>query len=434
MHKHAVTRYGVVVILATICCHVYAANLDVAREALRSYFNAAVSGDTLMINNTTTKEARGVETIGLRAYYYAVYRQSTGEELSAEYKILEESEGPGYVKFLVSDPLLANHSRWFFLTFQDSSWRITAPYKILCADYCHIETDHFVIYWSNKKSSISPHLDIRPSLLSLTKMEELYDRVSELLRYEVPYKIEYYICPSVGDPDLFLHGLEGGKHQGHNSIDSRVCFAIHPYNAHVLTHAISISAIQKKTPPHPISILREGLATAFQWPDARIGHIPSVILVKNMLQEKSCPTLDSVICCYGSIPLEKNYPISATFVLFLLEMYGEDRFRSLWYNHPHDNPHAFIDYVETMYGRSITELEDEWKGWVNEEVEKLNVGIEYEYNQILTTNWQSTESEYFVVHHKADEKPSAKILGQTDSLYVNINDRIGLNPLTRIDY
>lgn len=435
MRTKLTRQYGsLFIIITTLYSFALCSNLDDARKVLQSYFEAVSKDDTATINATITDEAHGITAIGLRAYYYKRFEESTTKKWTSKYAILDEKEDKTHTKFLVEDPWPTKQKRWFFLIIKDGSWKITAPWEVLCNHYCSIETEHFVVYWSKEGSFVSPNLDITPSLLSLRKLEELYHDISQLLNYEVPYKIQYYVCPSDREPMLFLEGLEGMKEQGSNSVDSKICFAIHPYNAHVVIHAISISAIQKKIPPMPHPLIREGLATAFQWPDARIGHIPSVILVKNMFDNNACPSLDSLIRNYNKLPSQLQYPIAATFVLFIIERYGKEKFLRLWYNQPHDNVVAFVDTLEAIYGKDLCELERLWKEYVLTKTKKLFVPIEYTYNQILTANWIETASDYFIVHHKSYDKPSKDNLHILDSLYTNLCRMIGLEPLRAVDY
>lgn len=405
-----------------------------AREVLESYFIAACTYDTVTINKIITEAARGVGHIGHRAYYYEKYSDMISDDFLDDHEILDGERVGEYIQFEVNDPWGNIQKRWFYLVFEESEWKIAAPWEVLCSDYHRTETEHFVVYWSDEESFVSPHLDITPSEFSLNKLEELYQQMRTLLQYEMLYKIHYYICASDEQPELFLKGVEGRKHQGGNSIDSKVCFAIHPYNAHVVIHAISITAVQEKTPPHPNDLLREGLATAFQWSDARIGHIPSAILVNNMLDNNACPSLDSVIHNYNKIPSKITYPISATFVLFLIEKYSESKFRRLWYDHPHDDIVAFIDTLTTIYGKNVSQLDAEWREWVIKKAKEINVPIEYEYNQILTANWQKTKSDYFAIHHKSYEIPTKEGVQYLDSLYLCFCEKIALEPERNIDY
>lgn len=435
MHKcNVIQSSSYLIIFVLIYNHGNCSDLDNAHQVLESYFTAACTNDTITINKIITEAARGAGHIGQRAYYYNKYNDLINEDFLDEHEILDGEKVGEYIQFQVNDPWGIIQKRWFYLVFEKNEWKIAAPWEVLCKNYHKTETEHFVVYWSDEKSFVSPHLDITPSESSLNKLEELYQQMSSLLHYEMPYKIHYYICASDEQPELFLKGLEGKKHQGGNSIDSRVCFAIHPYNAHVVIHAISITAVQEKTPPHPNDLLREGLATAFQWPDARISHIPSAVLVKNMLDNNACPNLDSVIRNYNRIASKKTYPISATFVLFLIEKYGESKFRRLWYSHPHDDIVTFIDTLTIIYEEDVLGLDTEWQEWIIKKTKKIRVPIEYEYNQILTANWQKARSDYFVIHHKSYEVSTKENLLQLDSLYVSICEKIALKPMKNIDY
>ena len=127
---------------------------------------------------------------------------------------------------------------------------------------------------------------------------------------------------------------------------------------HEITHVITWNTLGEPG----TQFLSEGVAVAMdgEW-HSQLDTITDLHLwVKKFIEEGTLPELDDLIESWGSVPGSISYPASGSFVLYLLDMYGAERFKQLFYRATSAN---FHDEFQKIYNISLPVAEQMWKDY-----------------------------------------------------------------------
>lgn len=205
-----------------------------------------------------------------------------------------------------------------------------------------VKTGNFVHYWLEK-----PYPEG-----SIAFQQQMFDSYAQ--RLGIPEQkrpeISYYFYPDT----TALHAATGVKTESYVDSRRRQIHSIHPVEDHEIVHFL--------TQPYGTlpTVLMEG--TAFYLMDnlegARITPLAQELLrskrlapVKVMVDPSAMKRFEAAILV----------PSAATFIGFLVEGYGAEKFLELHRIVPVDVGYdGFAQAVETAYGKPLTELEAEW--------------------------------------------------------------------------
>ena len=227
------------------------------------------------------------------------------------------------------------------------------------------ETEHFVIYYP-KGSEAEREIE-----LIAEDHEFRYWQLSKFLKVEPPGKVRSYIYPS---PDVKkrLMGARG------TSIEDPIGLEIHlnyrPFPHPVLKHELAHIFSAAFHPFLRMSLkvgLHEGLAVAADWSEERLTPHQ---WAKAMLTLGVAPSMKRLMGAIGfwTENPSRAYMAAGSFVRFLIERYGVERFRIVY---PLGN-------FRKAYGKPLEELVGEWRVFL-EKVTLSEEDLSYAKNALL---------------------------------------------------
>ena len=201
------------------------------------------------------------------------------------------------------------------------------------------ESDHFIFYYDEEYLSYE-----EIETIALTQ-EDLFYRISDILDIQYTGKITYY---------LYGNRMDYGGIPGAYAVGSEIHFlcifcvdfckeGLH--DAHEMTHALSDNI------GYQHGLLAEGLAVYIE--DYIMKGVNLHGVVKILHTEGRLTSLEDLWEDYWCDILY-NYDIAGSFTQFLIEEYGMEKYKQL-YSHT-----LFQDAFPTIYGKSFSEISDEW--------------------------------------------------------------------------
>ncbi len=255
------------------------------------------------------------------------------------------------------------------------------------------ESENYTFYYT--ESTIT-----KPELERIAEIQEdIFDFVSGFLGVEYTKKIGYYLHPSREEFKSFAGGYVGESGKVHWLCE--MCGTHYCTNwkgdPHEITHILSFEI------GLPSTLFMEGLAIYVS--DVYFGeesYSRSKILLEN---DAVVPPSDLV----RSLDFREHdpvvsYNVAGSFVAFMIETYGIERFLRLYSESP--TTYASIDMnTERIYGKSFEDLENEWISFLQAyEYEVLEIkdckemieksGKIYFYYFYLTLRLEDSYSEY----------------------------------------
>lgn len=207
------------------------------------------------------------------------------------------------------------------------------------------ESEHFIFYYQKD------HLTEAEIISIVENQEALFIEITDLLDLEFSKKITYYLYRYRKD----YEGIPGAYCVGTEIqflCEFCVDFCKNGLNdAHEMTHALA-SEIGFQH-----GLLAEGLAVYVEDYYIRGENLHSI--VKILLEEDRVTPLEDLVDDFWCDILY-NYDIAGSFVVFLIEEYGMDKFKEL-YSKPLSE-----DSFGEVYWRSLSVLEKKWLSTVQE--------------------------------------------------------------------
>ena len=184
----------------------------------------------------------------------------------------------------------------------------------------------------------------------VSRYEKAYENISSYLKTEVPGKIIYYCFPSrQAGMDIIGYDL-GFCHPANNQVYAILGQNEQQTTGHEMTHVISFYMSPTITSE---VFLHEGLAES-QNQEGEDFHGEVAYLMKT----ESFVPLKELRSNFRSYDTQLAYNEAASFVLFLIDTYGIDKFKKLWARE--DFEKALLD----IYKKDSNELGKEWEGLI----------------------------------------------------------------------
>ncbi len=257
----------------------------------------------------------------------------------------------------------------------------------ILSDWKRSESDHFIFnyppggYVENNLSDI------------ISRYEKAYKNISEFLQTEMPGKIVYYCFPS-RESGMDVIGYElGFCHPANKQVYAIMGQSEQQTTGHEMTHVISFyiaSTINSDV------LIHEGLAESLNQ-NGEDFHGQAAYLMK----EGTFVSLKELRKDFRSYDTQLSYNEAASFVLFLIETYGIEKFKQVWARED------FSGALPEVYGKNYDELGKEWEdllkktepvewqgGGVDEElIENLDKELEEELRFLYDPNFPFNEEE-----------------------------------------
>jgi len=196
-----------------------------------------------------------------------------------------------------------------------------------------------------------------PTPLQTKKLDEFYKETSSYLDLSLDRKIDYYKCESAKEVGK-VFGMPPAVGRGsmlHYAIAATSWRSFHEV-VHVLLGQIS----RKK----PTSLILEGAACYFGGTSLATREA-QLSWTKTLVENKEHLPISSISRERGfwsAEDMNDPYAESGSFVWFLVDTYGIDKFKELY--RYRDATEDLEAEMERVYGRGIAQLEDEWREWL----------------------------------------------------------------------
>ncbi len=210
-----------------------------------------------------------------------------------------------------------------------------------------VETEHFVIYFTpgtTESNQIS---------LIASDHEWRYHQLKEFLKVNLNDKIRSYIYP---DNETRKRVIGAGETTIANPIHKEIHLVYDVFPDHLLkhelTHVMSSEFGTRFLRISPKLGLVEGLAVASDWNGD--GYTPHQ-WAEAMIKTNTAPDIREIIGIgFWYAPPAKSYTTMGSFVRYLIESYGIEKFKTLY---------GMGDF--SVYGKSVDELVSEWKKFLD---------------------------------------------------------------------
>jgi len=213
------------------------------------------------------------------------------------------------------------------------------------------ESDHFIVYFHKETLAEKKLHEI------IQEREKAYTKIVKILGIEPPHKIRLFLFPSSREKTFYTGHIGAGAAQSFTMMEVyNEEIKVEPH--HELTHIIA-SFINPNSP----ALLNEGLAVSIvpYWNGKHVddwvrlykrkGELIPLITLLTFTEIGSPSTMPSI-----------SYPEAGSFVKFLIERYGVNKFRQLYSKAK--NGKKFLEFNKELfieiYEKSIEQLEKEW--------------------------------------------------------------------------
>jgi len=220
------------------------------------------------------------------------------------------------------------------------------------------KTEHFDIYYRADSYAEENLDDIIPV------QEEAYLHILEQLKVQFNDTISIYIYPTPEDAGWdHVQGLAYNRQKAVLGVYSEIgkSIGVEGASAHEITHVITWNAIGKPG----TTFLNEGLAVTMDG----VWHAVSDPITnlhqwtKKFLDDNKLPTINEMVNNWDSFSGLITYPVSGSFVSYLIDEYGIEKFKEILVEAKKYN---FNSKCQKIYNKELNELEQEWIIYVGE--------------------------------------------------------------------
>ena len=215
------------------------------------------------------------------------------------------------------------------------------------------ESEHFIFYF-RANSFAEQHMD------SIKVIEEAaYRHIVRALSIDYQGVISIFIYDSPQDAGWEkIGGRAYSRTETVEAIYSPAGKSIGVKGAacHEITHVMTWNALGEAG----TQLLSEGMAVAMdgEWHSKEDTITALHLWAKKFMQEEKLPSLTTLVHHWGDVPGTISYPVSGSFITFLLEKYGAEKLKRLFFK---ATPNNFSRIFKMIYGKPMTEIEQIWK-------------------------------------------------------------------------
>lgn len=218
------------------------------------------------------------------------------------------------------------------------------------------KSDHFDIYYRLNSYAYENIEEI------IQVQENAYHHILEQLDIEYNEVISIYIFSSPEDAGWdHVQGLAYNRQKIVLGVYSKEGKSIGVEGAacHEITHVITWHAIGK----YGTIFLNEGIAVAMdgQWHNQAENFTDLHLWAKKFILEGKLSTLQELINNWSAKEGNITYPVSGSFVLYLLDHYGAEKFKKMLVEAHKNN---FEQKCQDIYGLDFSNLEEQWRQFV----------------------------------------------------------------------
>jgi hypothetical protein len=222
------------------------------------------------------------------------------------------------------------------------------PVEVLTAGWKEQETAHLVCRYRTGDA---------PTAEQIGELEQFCSELSSSLEIPLKRKIRYYKCGSTEQVGaLFGRGPSSGLENEANCVAAAVAWT----SFHEITHIILGQTCRKA----PTSLLLEGAACYFGG-TTMITRDALLCWAKTLLENGESSPIAAIAnesTFWGAQSIVGSYAVGGAFAGFLIETYGVNKFKALY--RYRDASEAVQAAIAGIYGKEITELEEEWGRWI----------------------------------------------------------------------
>ena len=220
------------------------------------------------------------------------------------------------------------------------------------------KTEHFDIYYRADSYAEENLDDI------VRVQEETYQYILEQLNVQFDETISIYIYPTPEDAGWdHVQGLAYNRQKVVLGVYSEKgkSIGVEGASAHEITHVITWNAIGKPG----TTFLNEGLAVTMDG----VWHAVSDPITdlhqwtKKFMDEDKLPAISEMVSSWNSLDTLITYPVSGSFVSYLVDKYGMEKFKKMLVE---ANRLNFNSKCQEIYNKELSTLELEWKVYVKE--------------------------------------------------------------------
>jgi len=226
------------------------------------------------------------------------------------------------------------------------------------------KTEHFDIYYRANSYAEENLDDI------IRVQEEAYQYIIEQLNVQFNDTISIYIYPTPEDAGWdHIQGLAYNRQKVVLGVYSEKgkSIGVKGASAHEITHVIAWNVIGKPG----TTFLNEGLAVTMDG----VWHAVSDPITdlhqwtKKFMDEDKLPTIIEMVSSWNSFDTLITYPVSGSFVSYLVDEYGMEKFKEMLIE---ANKYNFNTKCLEIYNRELNKLELDWKVYIEDASEYFN--------------------------------------------------------------
>ncbi|MBU2431907.1 MAG: hypothetical protein KKH99_14535, partial [Proteobacteria bacterium] len=240
--------------------------------------------------------------------------------------------------------------RNFFIIKEGDHHYFTKPWYALTKNWDIVESEHFIFIFNSKNKR--PKYGINyPTSLSVDIFEERMRWFLNILDIKkLEKKIQVYMASSPEEVAK-LAGAEG-KFEGLSIQGADFCIAVFPYGVlHEIGHILLYKKSGKAILP---SILKHGIEEYGDGDGGLWKNHLSTYWAKQKIDKGDSLLLKDI----------KSYPETTCFTKFLIEEWGNVKFKQLLKRISDQKDSNLISLIETVYQTKIEKIGEDWINWI----------------------------------------------------------------------
>lgn len=249
-------------------------------------------------------------------------------------------------------------SKWLLiglvlLLMQSCSWLPQSRELSMHGEWLQTESEHYVYYYRPNSAAETDIDQIK------TEQERVFARLNEILGTNYNQKIHVYIFNDLADAGFT--DKTGQAFPIMNTIE--VIYGKDGYtigkpgiSAHEVTHIITFNGWG----PTDSRMLSEGIAVYMEYAtiDKKGNNSGMHMFISSLTSAGELPDITSLAKNFDKYSTDISYPVSGSFVGYLVGKYGMKKYRTLFIEGRSDH---FVSDFERIYGIALSNVESAWR-------------------------------------------------------------------------
>lgn len=238
----------------------------------------------------------------------------------------------------------------YYAVLRRGSFVLVNPIDIFSRGWQTRETEAFICHYEKGKE---------PHQFQVQRLHDFCKKISTELNVQLDRKIEYYKCDSWEEVGL-LFGYAPAT--GMAKIENCTVVSVNWNSFHEIAHVV----VGQLSREWPSSFIMEGAACYFGGTSLATAEVQLLWSQSLVLHEDDIPIgniiEDRANGFWAAEDMNDPYAEASSFVGFLIEKYGIERFKELYGYR--DRTGDLPAEIERIYGRGVADLEHEWREWL----------------------------------------------------------------------